>query len=99
MATRRWLLVLACVLAVVGPVMFFVNAEAVVNGSAVECDGSLMRPGQWCTSFSGGGSVSYDEEKRNEARGERVGYAGVGFGALGGVLLVSQGIATRRRSR
>ncbi|MFI9613263.1 hypothetical protein ACIHCM_16590 [Streptomyces sp. NPDC052023] len=99
MATRRWLKVLACVLFIVGPVMFFINAEAVLNGNAVECDGSPMRPGQWCASFSGGGSVSYDEEKKNEARGELVGYVGVGLGTLGIVLLVSDGITTRRRSR
>ncbi|MFD4175137.1 hypothetical protein, partial [Streptomyces anulatus] len=82
-----------------GPVMFFVNAEAVLNGDAVECDGSPMRPGQWCSSFSGGGSVSYDEEKGSEARGELVGYAGVGLGSLGIVLFVSHGIAARRGSR
>ncbi|MEU3853825.1 hypothetical protein [Streptomyces sp. NPDC029554] len=96
MDTRRWLPVLAYVLVIVGPVMFFINAEAVLNGNAVECDGSPMRPGQWCTSFSGGGSVSYEEEKKNEARGEIVGYAGVGLGALGIVLFVSHGIARRR---
>ncbi|GAB2587140.1 hypothetical protein GCM10027168_19900 [Streptomyces capparidis] len=99
MATRRWLKVLAWVLVIVGPTMFFVNAEAVLNGNAVECDGSPMRPGQWCASFSGGESLSYEEEKRNEARGELVGYAGVGLGTLGVVLFVGHGIATRRRSR
>ncbi len=99
MATRQWLKVLAYVLVIVGPVMFFINAEAVLNGDAVECDGSPMKPGQWCSSLSGGGSVSYDEEQRNEARGELVGYAGLGLGTLGIVLFVSHGINTRRRSR
>ncbi|MGW7274544.1 hypothetical protein ACWGH5_28945 [Streptomyces sp. NPDC054864] len=99
MATRRWLTVLAYVLVVVGAAMFFINAEAVLNGSAVECDGSAMRPGQWCSSLSGGGSVSYDEEKKNEARGVLVGYVGVGLGSLGILLFVSHGIAARRRTR
>ncbi|MFF7206137.1 hypothetical protein [Streptomyces sp. NPDC008141] len=99
MATRPWLKVLAFVLVIVGSAMFFINAEALLNGDAVECDGSQMRPGQWCTSFSGGGSLSYDDEKKNEARGELVGYFGVGLGTLGIGLFVRHGIAARRSSR
>ncbi|MGV9503980.1 hypothetical protein ACWDQ0_37555 [Streptomyces sp. NPDC003642] len=99
MAIRTWLKVLAWVLVIVGPALFFINAEAVMNGDAVQCDGSPMRPGQWCSSFSGGGSVSYDEEKKSEARVEIFGYAGVGLATLGVVLFVSHGIATRRSSR
>ncbi|MGX1675884.1 hypothetical protein [Streptomyces sp. NPDC055400] len=79
--------------------MFFINAEAFVNGDAVECDGSPMTPGQWCASASGGETLSYDEERKNEARGELVGYAGVGLGTLGIVLFISHGITTRRRNR
>ncbi|MFK4593338.1 hypothetical protein [Streptomyces pristinaespiralis] len=99
MTTRPWLTVLAYVLVIVGSTMFFVNAEALLNGDAVECDGSPMRPGQWCASFSGGESFSYDEEKENEAWGEIVGYAGVGLGALGIALFTSLWITTRRRNR
>lgn len=99
MTTRRWPPVLAYVLLVVGPVMFFINAGAVLNGNAVECDGSPMRPGQWCSSFSGGGSVSYDEEKKNEARGELLGYAGVSLAALGIVVSAGHSVAARRRRR
>lgn len=99
MLTRGYLKVLAYVLFIVGLVMFFINAEAVMNGNVVECDGSPMRPGQWCTSFSGGGSVSYDEEEKNEARGELVGYAGVGLSILGIVLFVGHGISARRSRR
>lgn len=40
MATRPWLRVLAGALVIVGMTMFFINAEAVMNGDAVECDGS-----------------------------------------------------------
>ncbi|WP_234365514.1 hypothetical protein [Streptomyces sp. RTd22] len=47
---------------------FFINAEALMNGDAVECDGSPMSPGQWCVRV-GGESLSYDEQKKNEARG------------------------------
>ncbi|MFJ4467463.1 hypothetical protein ACIP2X_08190 [Streptomyces sp. NPDC089424] len=90
---------MAYVLFIVGTVMFFINAEAVLNGNAVECDGSPMRPGQWCASFSGGGSVSYDEEKQNEAQGELVGHAGIGLAVLGIVLFASHGITARRRRR
>lgn len=92
MATTPWVRVLAFALAIVGMAMFFINAEAVVNGDAVECDGSPMRPGQSCVSFSGGETLSYDEEKKSEARGEVVGYAGVGLGALGIVLFIGHGI-------
>ncbi|MEU6915841.1 hypothetical protein [Streptomyces olindensis] len=95
MATHRWLKVLAYFLVIVGSAMFFINAEAVVNGNAVECDGSPMRPGQWCTRI-GGESTSYDEEKKNESQGELVGYAGVGLGSLGIALFVGHGITTRR---
>ncbi|WP_326810693.1 hypothetical protein OIE62_28280 [Streptomyces scopuliridis] len=131
---------------------FFINAEALTNGDAVECDGSPMRPGQWCVRV-GGESLSYDEEKKNEeaariggaasrgdgrrlaalssvnnaprclppppchacpsprsflhptyprgleARGELVGYAGVGLGTLGIVVFISNGITTRRGNR
>ncbi|WP_327686196.1 hypothetical protein [Streptomyces sp. NBC_00467] len=94
MVTRPWLKVLAFVLVIIGSAVFFINAEALLNGDAVECDGSQMRPGQWCTSFSGG-----DEEKKNESRGELVGYFGVGLGTLGIGLFVSHGIAARRSSR
>ncbi|MGQ4727601.1 MULTISPECIES: hypothetical protein [Streptomyces] len=97
MAPRQWLTVLACVLVIVGPVTFFINAEAVLNGDAVECDGSPMRPGQLCVSYSGGDTLDYEEEKRSEARGELAGYAGVGLGALGAVLLASRGITGKRR--
>ena len=53
---------LAAALVIVGMAMFFINAEAVVNGDAVECDGSPMRPGQWCASASGGESRGYEED-------------------------------------
>ncbi|MFR9727534.1 hypothetical protein ACL02R_29855 [Streptomyces sp. MS19] len=99
MATRRWLVLLAWVLFIVGPTMFFINAEAVVNGQAVECDGSPMEPDQLCVSFSGGESRTYEEEKRSEARGERVGYAGLGIAALGVVLFLSHRITGPRRRR
>lgn len=91
-----WLRVLAGALVIVGLAMFFINGEALVNGDAVECDGSPMRPGQFCVSASGGETHSYVEEKQNEARGERVGYAGAGLGTLGIALFISHGIATRR---
>lgn len=95
---RPWLRVLGWALFIVGMTMFFINAEALVNGAAVECDGSPMRPAQWCVR-AGGESLSYDEEKKNEARGELVGYAGVGLGALRGVVFISEGITTRRGNR
>lgn len=95
---RPWLRVLAGALVIVGMTMFFINAEALVNGDAVECDGSPMNPGQWCTSV-GGETLSYDEEKKNEARGELVGYTGVGLGTLGIVLFISNAVTTRRGSR
>ncbi|WP_234048004.1 hypothetical protein [Streptomyces liliifuscus] len=69
---RPWLGVLGWALFIVGMTTFFINAEALTNGDAVECDGSPMRPGQWCEQ-RGGESLSYDEEKKNEARGELVG--------------------------
>ncbi|WP_207938628.1 hypothetical protein [Actinomadura darangshiensis] len=93
---RQWPQVLAFALVIAGLVMFFVNGEAVVNGAAVECDGSPMRPGQWCMSTSGGGATSYDEEKRNEARGKLVGYAGAGVFTLGIVVFIGNGIARRK---
>ncbi|GGX18187.1 hypothetical protein [Streptomyces lomondensis] len=96
---QPWLRILGWALFIVGMTMFFINAEALMNGDAVECDGSPMRPGQWCVSFSGGESLSYDEEKQNEARGELVGYAGVGLSALGIVVFISNEITTRRGHR
>ncbi|MEV6371359.1 hypothetical protein AB0L86_31205 [Micromonospora musae] len=93
-----WLRVLAFALVSVGMAIVFINAEALSNGDAVECDGSPMRPGQVCVRVGGGGT-SYDEEKRNEARGEVAGYAGVGIGILGIVLLISNGISMRRGNR
>lgn len=93
-----WLRVLAFALVIVGPVMVLNNSEALSNGDAVECDGSPMRPDQFCYKV-GVGSASYDEEKRNEARGEVVGYAGVGLSALGIALFISIAIATRRGNR
>ncbi|WP_228472840.1 hypothetical protein [Streptomyces cyaneochromogenes] len=66
-----------------------------MNGEAVECDGSPVSPGQWCVR-AGGESLSHDEEKENAARGELVGYAGVGLGALGVVVFISEGITTLR---
>ncbi|WP_240509343.1 hypothetical protein [Streptomyces agglomeratus] len=48
---------------------------------------------------AGGKSFSYDEEKKNEARGALVGYAGVGLGTLGIVVSISDGITTRRENR
>ncbi|MEV5383561.1 hypothetical protein [Streptomyces sp. NPDC052721] len=99
MTAHPWLRVLAGALVIVGLAMFFINAEALLNGDAVECDGSPMRPGQWCASASGGETLSYEEEKKNEARGELVGYAGVGLGTLGIVLFISNGITTWRRNR
>ncbi|MGI5379757.1 hypothetical protein ACQEV2_36990 [Streptomyces sp. CA-251387] len=45
---RPWIGILAMALVSIGMAMFFINAEAVVNGDAVECDGSPMSPGQWC---------------------------------------------------
>ncbi|WP_028813278.1 hypothetical protein [Streptomyces flavidovirens] len=95
---RPWLRVLGWALFIVGMTMFFINAEALMNSNAVECDGSPMRPGQWCMRV-GGESFSYDEEKKNEARGELVGYAGVGLGTLGIVVFISDGITTRRENR
>ncbi|MGS2589334.1 hypothetical protein [Streptomyces hebeiensis] len=83
---------------IVGGPMFFINGEAVLNGEAVECDGSLMRPGQWCARV-GDESRSYDEEKKAEARGELVGYAGAGLVTLGIVVFIGNGIATRRGNR
>ncbi|MGW7290018.1 hypothetical protein ACWGH4_31585 [Streptomyces sp. NPDC054847] len=95
---RPSLKVLGWALFIVGMTTFFINAEALMNGKAVECDGSPMRPGQWCVRV-GDESLSYDEEKKNEARGELVGYAGVGLGALGIAVFVTNGITTRRGNR
>lgn len=95
---RPLLKVLGWALFIVGMATFFINAEALMNGKAVECDGSPMKPGQWCVRV-GGESLSYDEEKKNEARGELVGYAGVGLGALGIAVFVTNGITTRRGNR
>ena len=95
---RPWLRVLGWALIIVGMTAFFINAEALMNGDAVECDGSLMRPGQWCVRV-GGESFSYDEEKKNEAHGELVGYAGAGLGVLGIVVFISDGITRRRGNR
>jgi hypothetical protein len=87
------LVLLSIGLAIVG-----INGEALWNGDAVECDGDPMRPGQVCADFAGPDN-SYDEEKRAEARGELAGYAGVGVGTLGIVLLVgSSRTAMRRRN-
>ncbi|QIP82748.1 hypothetical protein GLX30_00120 [Streptomyces sp. Tu 2975] len=93
---RPLLRVLAWGLFILGMTTFFINAEALMNGNAVECDGSPMRPGQWCVRV-GGESHSYDEEKKNEARGELVGYAGVGLGTLGIAVFITNEITTRRR--
>ncbi|MET9423314.1 hypothetical protein ABZY06_21700 [Streptomyces sp. NPDC006540] len=95
---RPSLRVLAWGLFIVGTTTFFINAEALMNGKAVECDGSPMRPGQWCVKV-GGESHSYDEEKKNEARGELVGYAGVGLGTLGIAVFITNEITTRRGNR
>jgi hypothetical protein len=94
-----WLRVMAFVLVIGGMVVALNNAEALSNGDAVECDGSPMRPDQFCVSFAGRGTNSYYEEQRSEAQGEVVGYAGVGFGVLGIVLFIGIAIATRRRNR
>ncbi|KAB2337893.1 hypothetical protein [Actinomadura rudentiformis] len=93
-----WLKILAGALVIFGLAMFNINAEAVINGDAVECDGSPMRPDQWCVSAVGGGTHSYEEEKQSEARGALVGYAGAGLGILGIVLFIGHGITARRRS-
>lgn len=45
-----WLTVLAGALVIDGMTMFFINGEAVVyGGDGVECDGSRMKPGHWCS--------------------------------------------------
>jgi hypothetical protein len=94
-AGKPWLRILGLALLIVGMATFFINAEAFMNGDAVECDGRPMRPGQWCARV-GDESRSYDEEKKNEASGELIGYAGVGLGTLGVVVLISNAIAARR---
>ncbi|MET9670632.1 hypothetical protein ABZY19_35615 [Streptomyces sp. NPDC006475] len=99
MVTRPLLVVLAVVLVIVGSAMFFINAETFLNGHAVECEGSPMRSDNWCVNFRSGEIDSYGEVKKNEGRGELIGYSGAGVGILGIVLFVSHGITMRRRSR
>jgi hypothetical protein len=94
-ARQPWLTLVGSALLIVGMATFFINAEALMNGDAVECDGRPMRPGQWCARV-GDESRSYEEEKKNEASGELIGYAGMGLGTLGVVVLVSNAIAVRR---
>lgn len=96
----RFMLPIAGVLVVVGLAVFNVNAEAALNGAAVECDGTPMKPGQRCVYGGGGGrGVSYEEEKENEAQEERIAYAGAGLCSVGIALFVGKGIATWRRYR
>lgn len=76
-----------------GHVHAFTTLDGVPTGGQSDETGSVVREP------SGGETTSYAEEKRNEARGELAGYAGVGLGALGIVLFISIAIATRRGNR
>jgi hypothetical protein len=99
MGGSRFTWFLTYALVVVGMAVFFVNAEAVLNGDAVECDGSRMSPGQGCVYGGGGDGTSYEEEKANEARDARIGYAGAGVCVLGIALAIGNGVISWRRGR